>query len=169
MYFTLSHIIILYSALSYIIILYSTSFSFIYPLFIMAKDLFAIFTLFSSDNVVIPAENVTKALMCAGCMLKGDEELDTESPTFSEFKKLVATYTSTPVTRDIVENAFRVYDPEETGYIRAADLQAIMNANNGDSEASASQRDFTDFTNFGTPDDRGMICYNLLIDAFFDQ
>ncbi len=127
-------------------------------------ELQLIFALFANENNKIPEESVTKALACARCVVN-EKDVDVGSLDLNEFKNLVSNYRTNGISRDEIEASFKVFDKDETGYITASQLKKILLS--GENSLSNSDAQYL-LEHYGL-DDRGMICYKLLIERVFDD
>lgn len=126
------------------------------------NELEMIFAIFSDKSGMLPEEAVPKALACARCVFSGDE-LSTGPLDIDGFCRLVSHYRTNGISRESIEAAFRTFDPEETGYISASQLKNILRE--GEDGLSATDMQYL-VDHFGV-DDRGMICYKLLVEKLY--
>jgi len=126
----------------------------------MPVDTQKIFALFSDSNNKLPANDILRALYCAGCIVNQDsiEKCDMDYASFNELvqKHLLC-------NREQMESLFRTFDPKDTGYIKANDLKNILMA--GDSPLTDGE--IKDFFERAAPNDEGMVCYTILIDHLY--
>lgn len=131
---------------------------------VTSSDVQKIFSIFSNRNGVIPEELVAKGLMCAGFVVQGSS-IDCGSLDFEGFKSMVENARKIAIPRERIEAAFRAFDKQETGYISARELQNILSFGTN----PLSQLNIQEFMGYAVPDDRGMICYKLLIDSLYAE
>lgn len=126
------------------------------------NELKMIFALFANKQNIIPEDSVSKALSCARCVFK-KTDLDVGAIDYETFERLVIHYREKGITREEVEACFKRFDAEETGYITAVQLKSLLLSGNN----SMSQSDAQYLLEQSGVDDRGMICYKLLIEQLF--
>lgn len=130
----------------------------------MLCEIQKVFEMFADKNNRIPRESIAKSLRCAGYVI--DEEfLDCDSVDLEGFRALAEKAEACGFTREAIEACFRAFDPEETGYINAGDLKSILMS--GDDALSAS--DVQSILDRFIPNDRGMVCYNLLLESLYED
>lgn len=130
-------------------------------------DFEKIFTLFCDESNLMPQANIVKALRSAGYVVEdgfGDLCAKSHIP-LEEFVDFIYKAQVHGLSKEKIEEAFRFYDPDETGYIKASEFKRILSAGpNGLSESDIS----IVFEAF-PPNDQGMICYTLPISYIFEN
>lgn len=126
-----------------------------------------VFTLFCDSSNLMPQTNIMKAVRTAGYVVDDSfADICAKSHiTLEEFAELLAKAHISGLNRDKIEDAFRFYDPESTGYIKAAELKKIL----AGGEDGLSETDINVFFEAFPPNDRGMVCYTLPIKHVFDS
>lgn len=122
-----------------------------------------IFAMFADENGKMPAESVTRSMRCAGIVADGNylgEAVDL--PTYRE---LIGEARSTEIPREQIEAAFKLFDPQDTGYIKAADLREILTG----VSSPFLPADIRDLFDKFPPNDEGLVCYNLFFHEFYGK
>ncbi|KAI4293012.1 calmodulin [Pancytospora philotis] len=121
-----------------------------------------VFNMFVDQNGTIPAEKVPLALRCLGHVVKGREWRPVD---MGGFKACLCDAANMFSSREAVKDAFQAMDPEGSGYASASELQTIL----ADGEDALPAEDINCLMGMFAPDDRGMVCYNLLIEKLFSH
>lgn len=132
------------------------------------REIEKVFVVFSDETSKMPAKSLVPALRCAGYLIEDGFEHSANREShigLEEFRLLAKNAESQELTREKVEESFRYYDPEDTGYIKACEFKRILSSgDNALSEADIK----TIFEQF-PPNDQGMICYSLPIGYMFED
>lgn len=131
------------------------------------QEIEKVFVIFSDDTNQMPVKNLVSALRCAGYLIEDGFEHGNAKDSYvglEEFKLLAKKAESQELTREQVEESFRYYDPEDTGYIKASEFKRILSSGND----ALSEADIKTIFEQFPPNDQGMVCYNLPIDYMFE-
>ncbi|ELA40918.1 uncharacterized protein VICG_02058 [Vittaforma corneae ATCC 50505] len=130
-------------------------------------DFEKIFALFCDESNLMPQINIVKALRSAGYVVEdsfGDCCTKSHIP-LEEFVDFIYKAQVHGLSKEKIEEAFRFYDPDETGYIKASEFKRILSTGpNGLSESDVSI-----VLETFPPNDQGMICYTLPISYVFED
>ena len=125
-----------------------------------------IFSMFSDEDGLIPESKIPRALACARCVYSPASLPATGSVDYRTFTELVREFTGpSGIMREQIESAFKVFDPEDTGYISAGQLKQILQS--GENALSAADAQYL-VDHFGV-DDRGMVCHRLLVEKLYGK
>ncbi|KAM0679630.1 Calcium ion binding [Glugoides intestinalis] len=125
------------------------------------------FTVFCDETKLMPRENLVKALRSIGCIVEEEFIANCEKThlDINEFMKLASQAEVHGLDRKKIEEAFAFYDPQETGYIKAADFKRILSTGSD----SLSESDINIVLEAFPPNDQGKICYSLPINFMFES
>lgn len=131
------------------------------------KELEKIFALFCEESNMMPHNNLVKALKTAGYVVEDDFGLkcNKNQLTFEEFVDFAAMAQTQGLNRENIEEAFRFFDPEDTGYIKASEFKSILTSG----PDGLTETDVNILFETFPPNDQGMICYSLPISYVFDE
>lgn len=127
-----------------------------------------IFIMFRNKNDKIPYEDILKALRSAGLVLDDDylfqKGLEGKDLDITEFSRVLNEARLSSLSRESVLEAFSKYDPENTGYIKAADLQGILSSD----DKYIQDSDIKILLEAFPPNEKGLVCYNLIVDSIYN-
>lgn len=132
------------------------------------REIERVFVIFSDETSQMPVKNLIPALRCAGYLIEDDFEYNGTKDShigLEDFRLLASKAETQELSREKIEESFRHYDPEDTGYIKACEFKRILSS--GDS--SLSEADIRTIFEQFPPNDQGMICYSLPINYMFEE
>lgn len=126
-----------------------------------------VFALFCDETNLMPSENIVKALRSAGYVV--DDAFVVETPnahvSLEDFMEFVLRAQMTALSKEKIEEAFKFYDPGETGYIKATEFKRILSTG----PDALSESDISIVLEAFPPNDQGLMCYTLPISYIFDN
>lgn len=131
------------------------------------EELEKIFALFCEESNLMPQTNLVKALKTAGYSVEDDFGLKCSKIhlKFEEFVDFTAMAQTEGLNRENIEEAFRCFDPKDTGYIKASEFKSILTSG----PDGLTDTDVNILFEMFPPNDQGMICYSLPISYVFDE
>jgi len=124
-----------------------------------------VFALFCDETNLMPSGNIVKALRSAGYVVEDTFGTVTTHGHLSleQFIEIAHKAHSNGLSKEKIEEAFRFYDPEETGYIKASEFKRILSSG----PDAMNESDISIVLEAFPPNDQGMVCYTLPISYIF--
>lgn len=133
----------------------------------MKEELEKVFFMFTDETNKIPAHNIDNAIRSAGFILENSFEnlLSQSHVSFPEFVKLVNQAQMNEISKEKIEESFKYFDPQDTGFIKAVDFKQVLSSG----QDPLSEEDINTILEMFPPNADGLICYNLPINYVFDE
>ncbi len=126
-----------------------------------------VYSLFCDESSKLPVAKLENAIRSAGYVVKDLKDISFSQSylSFPEFVELISQSESNEMSKEQVEESFKAFDPENTGFIKAVDLKRILSAG----EDSLTEEEINSILEMFPPNDEGSICYNLPINYVYKE
>lgn len=133
----------------------------------MKEELEKVFFMFVDETNKMPCNSIDNAIRSAGYVLENSLEstVSKSHVTYSEFLELIRQAQLNQLSKEKIEESFRYFDPEDTGFIKAVDFKQILSTGN----EPLPEEDINSILEMFPPNAEGLICYSLPISYVFDE
>ena len=123
--------------------------------------------MFVDETNKMPTSCIDNAIRSAGYLMENSlaESVFNSHVNYSEFLELVNKAQTNQLSKEKIEESFKYFDPEDTGFIKAVDFKQILSSGND----PLSEEEINSILDMFPPNADGLICYNLPINYVFDE
>lgn len=130
-------------------------------------EIIKVFKMFANENQLLEGDNIKLTLKCLGFVLKNTFDVPETQLTFNDFKTLVTQLSFHPdiYNKENIDDAFKILDTENTGYVKAKDLRDLLLLEDG----SMTESEINDFFVLFPPNAKGEISYKVLLEKLYND
>lgn len=130
-------------------------------------EIIKVFKMFANEDQLLEGDNIKLALKCLGFVLKNTFDIPKTQLTFEDFKTLVTQLSFHPdiYNKENIDEAFKILDTENTGYVKAKDLRNLLLLEDG----SMTESEINDFFVLFPPNAKGEISYKVLLEKLYND
>ncbi|KAL6122179.1 hypothetical protein NUSPORA_00799 [Nucleospora cyclopteri] len=123
------------------------------------------FKIFANEEQMVLQKDIPTVVRCLGFVINDQMAFPDKNVTLQEFHEIILNLSdeSSIFTKENIDDAFKMLDPENTGYVKAQDLRTVLHE---DVDGLSEEEVNNFFTNY-SPNAEGKVSYKVLLEKLF--